>query len=101
MIERLIENWLTNANERGFEIPFCQLLMSEGHRIIHLNRHSPTELGKDIISIDASGNLCAYQLKGGDINMRTWRTHVLPEIVELIETQVEHPSVEPKLARPT
>ena len=100
MIERLIENWLNNANERGYEVPFCQLLMAEGHRIIHLNRHSPMEQGKDIISIDPDGKLCAYQLKGGDINLRRWRSEVHPEVVELIETPVEHPAVKSDHAQP-
>lgn len=100
MIERLIENWLTNANERGYEVPFCQLLMTEGHRIIHLNRHSPMEQGKDIISLDEEGRVCGFQLKGGDINLTRWRKEVHPEIVELIETQVEHPAVKSAHARP-
>jgi hypothetical protein len=100
VIERLIENWLSNANERGYEVPFCQLLMAEGHRIIHLNRHSPTEQGKDIISIDSAGKLCAYQLKGGDTNLNSWRREVKPEIVGLIETVVEHPAVKSEFAIP-
>ncbi len=100
MIERLIENWLSSANERGFEVPFCQLLMAEGHRVIHLNSHSPTEQGKDIISIDNKGRLCAFQLKGGNINMNGWRREVKPELDALIENIVEHPSVRSGFAIP-
>ena len=33
MIERLIENWLTSAGERGYELAFAQLLASENHEI--------------------------------------------------------------------
>ena len=100
MIERLIENWLVNANERGFEVPFCQLLMAEGHRVIHLNSHSPTEQGKDIISIDSRGRLCAFQLKGGNIDMSGWRREVKPEVEALIENIVEHPGVKSGFAIP-
>lgn len=100
MIERLIENWLSNANERGYEVPFCQLLMAEGHRVIHLNRHSPMEQGKDIITLDQKGRVCGFQLKGGDINLTRWRKEVYPEIVELIETPVEHPAVTSVHPRP-
>ncbi|MCC7291843.1 MAG: hypothetical protein IT449_07270 [Phycisphaerales bacterium] len=100
MIERLIENWLSNANERGYEVPFCQLLMAEGHRIIHLNRHSPTEQGKDIISIDSKGKLSAYQLKGGDIDIGRWRREIKPEVDALVENIVEHPAVDSGFAIP-
>lgn len=92
VIERLIENWLTNTSERGYEVPFCQLLMIEGHTIVHLDRHTGTEQGKDVISRDDGGDLCAFQLKTGDINVRRWRTEVEPEINELIEYPVEHPA---------
>lgn len=100
MIERLIENWLTNANERGYEVPFCQLLMAEGHRIIHLNRHSPLEQGKDIITLDEKGRLCAYQLKGGDIDIGRWRREIKPEVEALVENIVEHPAISPGFAIP-
>ena len=33
MIERVVENWLTSTNERGYEVPFCQLLLSQGYRM--------------------------------------------------------------------
>lgn len=100
MIERLIENWLTNANERGYEVPFCQLLMAEGHRVIHLNRHSPMEQGKDIISLDARGRLCAFQLKCGDIDIKRWRGEIKPEVDALVENIVEHPAVRSGFAVP-
>ena len=100
MIARVIENWLTSANERGYEVPFCQLLMAEGYNIVHLNRHSPLEQGKDIIAIDSNGELCGFQLKGGNISLSRWRREVKPEVDELIEAIVEHPAVEPIHARP-
>lgn len=93
MIERLIENWLTSTSERGYEAAFCQLLMAEGHRLVHIDRHTGTEHGKDIISYDQDGQLCAFQLKCGNINVAKWRNEVEPEIIELIEYPVQHPNV--------
>lgn len=100
MIERLIDNWLTRVNERSFEIPFCHLLMSEGHEIIHLNSHSATEQGKDIISRSAEGELCGFQLKSGDIQLTHWRNEIKGEIEALIEIRAEHPSCENARVRP-
>jgi hypothetical protein len=51
------------------------------------------EQGKDIISIDNSGNYCAYQLKTGDIDLKEWRK-ILGEVKELIELPIIHPSVD-------
>jgi hypothetical protein len=93
MIERVVENWLTSANERGYEIPFCQLLAFRGHRILHLSSHGPQEQGKDIITIAPDGVPCAYQLKGErNIGLATWRS-IRGEIEELIEIPIQHPSV--------
>lgn len=98
MIERLIEHWLTSSDERGYEIAFCQLLMSDGHRILHKSGHSQTEHGADIISIDNIGQLHAYQLKAGNIGARRWRSDVQPELVPLLETMVEYPGMKPAFA---
>ena len=67
MIERLIENWLTSAGERGYEVAFAQLLASEEHRVIQGPVHHPHEHGKDILTFSANGELHAYQLKGPDL----------------------------------
>lgn len=94
MIERVVENWLTNTNERGgYEIAFSQLLAFQGHRILHKSSHGPMEQGKDIITIAPDGVPCAYQLKAErDINLGTWRK-IKGEIDELIEIPIQHPSV--------
>lgn len=92
MIERLIENWLISTNERGYEVPFCQLLTAQGHRLLHLSSHGPQEQGKDIITVAPDGVTCAYQLKGGDIKLGEWR-QIRPEIDELIEIPIHHPSL--------
>jgi hypothetical protein len=64
VLERLIEYWLDSAGERGYQPAFVQMLVSDGHRVLHSSRHSPIEFGKDVISIAPDGVPCAYQLKG-------------------------------------
>ena len=99
MLERLIENWLTKVNERSFEIPFCQLLTSEGFQVVHLSRHGPAEQGKDILAIDPDGIPCAFQLKGsfgGKLTQKDWET-ILPQIQRLVELPIKHPSIDPML----
>ncbi|MGD0919733.1 MAG: hypothetical protein ABSB22_25125 [Thermodesulfobacteriota bacterium] len=93
MIERAIENWLINTNERNYHAPFCQALLSKGHRIIYVSSHRPMEQGKDIITIDKDGECCAYQLKTGDIDLKKWR-EISGEVKELIELPVVHPSAD-------
>jgi len=92
VIERVIENWLSSANERQYQIPFCQLLAAEGETIIQISSHGPSEQGKDVISIAKNGDPCAYQLKRGPITLGRWR-EITPQIVELVEYGIRHPSV--------
>lgn len=92
MIERAIENWLTNTNERNYQTPFCQALMVRGHTVIYKSRHRPMEQGKDIITTDGLGQFHAYQLKTGDIDLTIWRK-IRGEIEELIQLPIVHPSV--------
>ena len=92
MIERAIENWLTNTNERNYQTPFCQALMVHGHTVLYKSRHRPMEQGKDIITADGSGQFHAYQLKTGDIDLNIWRK-IKGEIDELIQLPIVHPSV--------
>lgn len=94
MIERVIENWLTNVKERrGYEIPFCQCLMTKGYKVLHLSSHGQMEQGKDIIAIDKNGVPCAFQLKAGNITTSVWRD-IKGEIDELIEIPINHPSID-------
>ena len=93
MIERIVEDWLTSTNERGYQIPFCQCLIQEGFTILHISKHTQSEQGKDIIAIDPDGMVCAYQLKTGDINLAKWRS-MQEEIRELVELPVAHPAVD-------
>jgi hypothetical protein len=64
VIERLVEYWLDSASERSYQPAFVQILVSDGHRVLHSTRHSPIEFGKDVISIAPDGVPCAFQLKG-------------------------------------
>lgn len=93
MIERAIENWLIRTNERNYLAPFCQMLMHKGHKIIYKSSHRPMEQGKDVITIDKSGQYCAYQLKTGNIDLTKWR-EIRPEIEELIQLPIIHPSID-------
>ena len=92
MIERAIENWLINTNERNYQTPFCQALMVQGHTILYNSRHGPMEEGKDIVTVDKEGQFHAYQLKTGNINLRVWRD-IQGEIDELVRIPIVHPSV--------
>ncbi len=62
--ERLLESWLDSQTERRYQPAFIQMLVSEGWTVLHNTRHSPIELGKDVIARDPSGVLHCFQLKG-------------------------------------
>lgn len=97
MIERVVENWLTSANERQYQIPFCQVLASEGETVIYISPHGALEQGKDVITIGADKVPCAYQLKAGKINLKAWRDNK-GEIDELVELPIAHPSIRSRQA---
>lgn len=92
MIERAIENWLISTNERGYEIPFCQYLISEGYTILGISFHGQVEQGKDIIALNKKGIPCAFQLKSGNINQSVWNK-IKSEIDDLLEIPIKHPKV--------
>ena len=94
MLERIIENWLDNTSERSFQQPYCYILSTEGHTIIHSTRHSAMEMGKDIITIGPDGTPCAFQLKSGNISLAKWRNEVASQTSDLVNLQVTHPSVD-------
>ena len=72
-LERVIEDWLTNSDERSYQASFVSLLVRSGHRIKYVSKHSTLEFGKDIVSVSPDGELCAYQLKAGNVNLSVWR----------------------------
>ncbi len=92
MIERVLENWLDNVNERGYETAFCQALIAQGHTIIRRPAHGPTEHGKDIVSRDQKKAIHAYQLKTGDLTKSSWR-QIRDEVVELVEVPIQEPGI--------
>lgn len=83
MLEKLIENWLINVHELGYQIPFCEVLLTEKYSVLHVSKHGRGEHGKDVIARDQSGQLFAYQLKEGDITLNDWRT-IRGEVEELV-----------------
>lgn len=93
MIEKLIENWLINVNEIGFQIPFCEVLLSLGYSVLYLSSHGPGEHGKDVIARDTNGKLWTFQLKGGDIRLSDWRA-IRGEVEELVRLPVSYPGIE-------
>lgn len=93
MIEKLIENWLINARERDYEVPFAQVLASEGHQIIMGPVHHPFEHGKDILTFDPNGDLHAYQLKGPDLVSIKAFERIQEQVQTLAEAAVTHPSL--------
>ena len=46
LIGRIVENWLTSATERGYQLAFCQLLAAEGEELLYIATHGPFEKGK-------------------------------------------------------
>lgn len=94
MIENLIEDWLTKANERGYELPFCQVLATRGYDVLHMSSHGPGEHGKDIIARAPSSRLETFQLKGGDIRLSTWRK-MRGEVEDLVRLPAVYPGIDP------
>ena len=95
MHERLVEDWLDSANERSYQAPFCQMLSAQGHRIVHSSRHGAMELGKDIITVDADGTPCAFQLKGnpgGRLTLSEFR-QIEAQLLDLVNLPLEHPGI--------
>ena len=95
VLENVVENWLTNASERGYQASFAALLASEGHRIVYYSRHGGLEHGKDIVTQCPSGRYHAYQLKVGDISVAAWRAMV-GEVQEASNLPMSYPG-EPKV----
>ncbi len=95
MLERLVEYWLDSVNERGYQAPFCQMLVADEHRLVHSTRHSQIEFGKDVISIAPDGVPCAFQLKGNPgarLTLAQFR-EVYGQINELIYQRIVYPGI--------
>ncbi len=94
MKERLVEDWLTKAGERGgLDVAFCQILLARGCKILRAG-HSPTEAGKDIIAVTPRGELQAYQIKSGDIGLKEFE-QIQSQVTNLVEAAILHPNIRP------
>lgn len=92
MKEKLVEEWLIRARERGgIDHAFAQWLISQGHEILWLG-HSRTEFGKDIISIAPGGVFHAFQVKDEDIDLKEFRG-IRNQVNELVEVPPVHPRI--------
>src|SRR5438552_5768321 len=90
--ERLVADWLTKAGERGgIDVALCQILLAQGCRILKFG-HGPTEAGKDIIAFGKDGDLRAYQVKSGPIDLAKFERG-LGQVTMLVEAAVSHPNV--------
>ncbi len=87
VVERLVESWLDSQTERRYQPAFIQLLVSEGWTVLHNTRHSPIELGKDVIARDPAGVLHCFQLKGnpGGKVSKSEAAGLLTQVIELVE----------------
>lgn len=88
--ERLVESWLDSQTERRYQPVFIQMLVSSGWEVLHNTRHSPIELGKDVIARSPDGELCAFQLKGnpGGRVTKSEAASLSTQIVELMDIPV-------------
>lgn len=92
MIEKLIENWLTNTSERGYMPAYCQLLIEQGNDLLYVSTHSVLEHGKDVIVKTNEGDIVCYQLKDENIDTAEWR-NIQGELEEMIKIPVTIPSI--------
>lgn len=92
MLGRVVEDWLTNVNELGYEDSFLQALVAGGHTIVHKQQHGGLELGKDLITKDRGGEYCCYQLKGGSIDQGKW-AQIASQIDLAVSSPIFHPNV--------
>jgi hypothetical protein len=91
MKERLVEDWLTRINERGYQTAFGQSLLARGFRVLRIS-HSPFEHGKDVLAISPGNEVHGYQLKGVDIGVKEWEAGY-GQICALVETRPSHPAL--------
>lgn len=92
MKEKLVEEWLIRAGERGgIDQAFGQWLISQGNEILWLG-HSGIEFGKDIVSIGPDGSIHAFQMKDEDLSLGELRK-ITDQVNELIHIPPVHPRI--------
>jgi hypothetical protein len=72
-VERVIEDWLTKADERSYQLSFASHLSRIGHNVRYVSGHSALEHGKDLVTTKGR-EIHAYQLKAGNIDKGAWRS---------------------------
>jgi hypothetical protein len=93
-LQRAVEYWLDASNELGYQPLFCEWLIFQGYILKYSIKNTHFEQGKDVVAVSSSGVPCAYQLKGGNINLKRWREEVKPEIEALIGCAIQHPDID-------
>ena len=91
-LERVVEDWLTKADERSYQLPFASYLARSGHKVKYVSSHGALEHGKDIVSVSRDRRLHAYQLKAGNVNLNAWR-NMEGEVREAATVPVEIPGM--------
>ncbi len=91
MKERLVDDWLTRINERGYQTAFGQVLAAQGFSILRIG-HSAYEHGKDVLAIAPNGEVHCYQLKDGDIDIAKFERD-FGQISGLVQARPSHPSL--------
>ena len=91
MKERLVDDWLTRINERGYQTAFGQVLAAQGFRVLRIG-HSAYEHGKDVLAIAPNGEIHCYQLKDGDIDIAKFERD-FGQISALVQARPSHPSL--------
>lgn len=95
-VERVVEDWLTSSDERGYQLAFVSWLSRIGHTVKYVSSHTALEHGKDIVSLSRERQLCAYQLKAGNINKAQWRV-IRDEVLEASRVPVDIPGTRKRL----
>lgn len=93
-LQRAIEHWLDSANELGYQPLFCEWLVTNGYVLKYSIKNTHFEQGKDVVAVSSDGMPHAFQLKGGNINLKRWRDEVKPEIDVLIGGAIQHPEID-------
>lgn len=93
-LQRAVEHWLDSMNELGYQPLFCEWLITKGYVFKYSIKNTHFEQGKDVVAVSPSGSPCAFQLKGGSINLKRWREEVRPEIEALIGCAIQHPDID-------
>ncbi len=94
MRERLVEDWLIRIHERGYDVAFCQTLLSQGRHVLRAG-HSPTEHGKDILAATPDRKkVWGYQLKTGNFSQADVTKHH-EQLRMLVEARPIFPGISP------